>query len=1715
MCKQNKVNDELLVVDIKNSEWIDLSIGHEQVRKSLEKNIENSCVNKMATSPTMVKGAFRIGKTALLSYLFHYSWTTLSVPAFLLDLDDIIIKVKEYLNKNTYLEKLPNKDLNTIVEGILSEQINLLKGNLDNIENSKLYFPDFKYGRINDYLKGFTPAILHTRINGDYEDHNLSMFNLDVINKAVNSNNKYLLLIDEFEAKYHELNSLMEESGGGALRELFTNVSSSESMYYCIIGNGPASGYELHSGINYNKTSNSAEQGRLHIKQIQMPTVSSLSKTFLSGFKKEYINFIWWLSRSRAGQIKKLKSDLQPYEELKNHNYITFITENDKVFNEPIDDFGEKNVTFLKTDIFELLPIKMKNYVKDFLVDLGPNTIDVTSEDSKKLFDEYKEYFYASSELTHKDDIIQQLQNDIQSIKETTMYSQIKFDVIHKYFELILSSLSDINGMLVFGVINKEVNRYLSEIFLTPLFSNLYDFITIYEDEHDSEVKLILNFIQELIHKSENEKKDVDVIFSNCYDLFEEGSVKLKRKDEIFIQLNLHTIREAIEQPIGSPKLPYKSESLENKVAEVSSIDKIFIWAIKQNEEIIIIPDYSDDELLQSYLETLKEYFENNWNKDKNYFGNGKLITNIVYLEKNGLVDEFKKWLCFNEDEEELPFRLKRLDLRHIEDYQIHDSLRMSDYISSLVKIATVGLFKKDISDDRLKNYSDEEGDPIVRVDKIINLILEGGWTESKQTRRTIEYYRDLLLSGENSVFNQVINVAKDEYLKSVSEFIKEDSLQDYSYSITLSDSEHLQTINGSIATKNFISFLLGNNKETDFGDTLSFIKKISIQKLYPDNKEQDLTIPEIDYFLNKKHKDKIEKIITDFSMDDKESKGINRYLKLIASYDDVNSIDDFIELLTEESLIVNSYFAYLKYSPNKSYYLKGLYFRRLASILEKEDYVDQLRDKLDDKKNTLGDLSRSLSEEYEDLKELYDLNNDIIEEEDVDNYFTKIISPYLSGLNKDSSISYIVVGNYINNTIDIKIKKIQSFFNQIKKLNEIIKPKSDKIKQIQSEINKLYDIESDLLVSLFKDKYPNPRNGNFLYKTIFLQSIKNTDGGEYFDKIFEHEYSTNGKYLIEGENLNKLEDVIENSFNNKENSMHEILNELKIITNGFRETETLENKICDLLGFQPEILDIDEFDLELEVEQLSMEFDIDDISRKYDTALLIKKETDSTIIDGVFQENKSKENWEKLENQKETIDTAENYGKYQKDLCNYFSELYKAITAPGVKKLIDWIYEIDVRDTISSKKYKWIEKYLIDEYTEYRDEIESILQNILVLDSKTNGLFNGIKKKIKENIFKILDNYEEENEDEFKQDFEEFIIVFHSLLSDISNIEEMNYIDVEHFYTEKQTYLSEESLPVIDEELEFHADLIIRLVERNDEISTDKSQVTLKNIAELVGRNIEDINESIKLLRSLNLSQETDDNINNLYNKFEKSIQFKYAGSCAKELGDAIENSWEVIIQDYSVIENFFKDYKEVEVVNLLQNENQWESIHFPRSIKEYLIGLQGILFSNPVESILMDDIDKIQKQFRKKCKSIDELEEDELVKDITNYCNNIEDDYNNKKIKILEKLNENDENIQSIKENLESIQSFSESLTSEDNLLNYLASTLNGFIDLVIKNHEQYLNLLENSPIKDDLPFLDMFDKSGDGENIDNQFLIDNIEIIKRLLELDLISLTGKKNV
>ena len=196
----------------------------------------------------------------------------------------------------------------------------------------------------------------------------------------------------------------------------------------------------------------------------------------------------------------------------------------------------------------------------------------------------------------------------------------------------------------------------------------------------------------DLINKSET--GDIDLGFPNTYDIFDENSIKVNQHDNTYIQLSLKTIRESIEQPIGSPKLRYKNEPIIDRIENIDKFDKVF--AFKDGDrEVIIIPDLTDDKLLESYIDNLKIYFQDNWRRDRNYVGNGKLITNVIYFKENEKIDQFKNWLIYQQDHDdnpiELPCLLKKLDIKNFNQFQIHNSQRIADFINSICQIGIIG----------------------------------------------------------------------------------------------------------------------------------------------------------------------------------------------------------------------------------------------------------------------------------------------------------------------------------------------------------------------------------------------------------------------------------------------------------------------------------------------------------------------------------------------------------------------------------------------------------------------------------------------------------------------------------------------------------------------------------------------------------------------------------------------------------------------------------------------------------------------------------------------------------------------------------------------------------------------------------------------------------------------------------------------------------------
>ena len=147
---------------IKATNWVDLSPEHTQLRNTLEDDIANTCCGNEYRQPIMLQGAFGIGKTTTLNYLFHYAWEVLRVPTFHILLSDLVEIIKTTAKQNN-VEQIQNEELGRIIKKVIDEQIEKLK-NEDWATLTKVMFPDFMSLddenplTLEEYLKGFAPV---------------------------------------------------------------------------------------------------------------------------------------------------------------------------------------------------------------------------------------------------------------------------------------------------------------------------------------------------------------------------------------------------------------------------------------------------------------------------------------------------------------------------------------------------------------------------------------------------------------------------------------------------------------------------------------------------------------------------------------------------------------------------------------------------------------------------------------------------------------------------------------------------------------------------------------------------------------------------------------------------------------------------------------------------------------------------------------------------------------------------------------------------------------------------------------------------------------------------------------------------------------------------------------------------------------------------------------------------------------------------------------------------------------------------------------------------------------------------------------------------------------------------------------------------------------------------------------------------------------------
>jgi len=1086
---------------IKKTKWIDLSTDHKKLRNELEQDTLQACVKKEQMQPIMLQGAFGIGKTNSLYYLFHYGWCKLKTPTFLVSLDEIVKDAKAFaLTQPT--GKIQNDQLGPFINDILVKQINTLKeGNWSNVK--RVFFPEFNGGNLNIYLKDFKKVEVIEDTNAAHLNFEVT-FSKSVIEEALRTGNRSLLLIDEFESKFYELKKYIETSGGGVLRELFDQIVQDTNLFYLVIGNGPASGYEIAKERGDNTSdSETASNRRLKTKPIPFPTSNLLQRSFLKNDPKGYINFIWWLSRCRPGHILKLRDSLGAIEDLKLLNTNELITKS--VFKEPIDEGGEA-VSYLKTQFFNDINGRIQSVVLGkALTEFRPIEFEV--KDFKQDLKECVSYFLCSSEVINTElDLIPSIRDDFYSIHLKKYQQEGRFDTVNyiehiqPYLSYILNGISDSNGNIAFGMINdSNSDQILASTFLIPLLELTYDFISLYQDDTVKETRESLDFLLTLINAANKSFQDGELenFVPNISDKFEK--CKLLRNDKINLQLSLYTIRETIEQPIGSPKLKYKNEEVFELSSNISPKAEMPVVFYKEdNLYNYFIPALTDN-LLEKYLGGLEKHLYDQY-YDK-FHNDGQIIIRVIYFEQNEKIDKFRINLLYKNgdtNEPEVISTLNKIDVVDLESYQLNFGGQIKDFIDSVAQIGIIATSKEEPSIISLK-----KDDTTISLKEIIHILGDRPWTDKKETIRTIEHYRKLLFDGDNSTFKTIHKIATNEYKVKLENIVCNQSdfrsnVYEYSYlaNVIKDDTEAYDEFTIDLAL-----LYLFENKIID--EKLKQLLELCKNEYHFDIDKEDVTkgvsFKNLLSLLTKNRKN-LETHVTNFDLNSSFISKLSSLTELLSNEEELKSIDKYFEYLKERKVkgFVKSYHnalgGYLY--PEFTDTLYNLNHLRSLNISDSRTLITE---RLNSIETRLSDVRTNIVSKLDELKTILD------EKESLSSYAEKL-SKAVKGiglmktiLNQEPSHSTLLIINSVINHFSKVVDDSENFFGQLDEIFDDIRTQKEKVDAIQEKIDALYT--DPLTEKLLGFEYPKKRTGSYLWQKNFLTD--NLKPREEYEKLF------------------------------------------------------------------------------------------------------------------------------------------------------------------------------------------------------------------------------------------------------------------------------------------------------------------------------------------------------------------------------------------------------------------------------------------------------------------------------------------------------------------------------------------------------------------------------------------------------------------------------------
>lgn len=594
-----------------------------------------------------------------------------------------------YMNLETLLSLLPSElaprlfysEVGNIVRRQIKTLREILKGDHPNLRPC---LPGLEDGEtLQDYFK---------QCNIDFE----------MVNEAIKSD-EAVLFVDEMEAHYKNLRERLKTSDLSSIRKFLEDIEQKRQKprFYVVMGFALGSAYETLGG---------AEARRKNTILLPLPDPGEFVNLFKEeeekGLFRKYGNLLWWASRGRPGwALMMLDSWGKQIDEAKRiDEEIIRRFFHERIEGLPYIDTSKINefVTEDNSQAFKQLILGVKPIAKELLSSPVEAVIDSLGF----------RYVFVSNSLVAMEELLEAFISDLKKIPSSYVPDLM---ILRDYVRRVLEATSD-SGSIAFGGWKSELEAFAKAV-VAPMLLILHDLVLEFEGD-TKEGRETWNFLHNLVAdlKAGDEMpgmKEILAKFGATRQLFK-GYFDERQVN--FIQPSFKLVEELFPRLVVKPLLILNEnaksdiKSQRNHLEGAVESSRIFLEQTVQIDDIRVRFIFTPS---ASCLPMLQEVKLSPMERD-NYLPYEQIIVVLNLKKEDGLRLDY----------------LKNSELRVIEELgklcttQLEER-RISDFIASLWH--NLSISGESLSSNLLEILEDLK-------EKV-----------KKNTRRTIEYYTDLI----------------------------------------------------------------------------------------------------------------------------------------------------------------------------------------------------------------------------------------------------------------------------------------------------------------------------------------------------------------------------------------------------------------------------------------------------------------------------------------------------------------------------------------------------------------------------------------------------------------------------------------------------------------------------------------------------------------------------------------------------------------------------------------------------------------------------------------------------------------------------------------------------------------------------------------------------------------------------------------------------------